>query len=166
MQAGDIELNPSCYMCERTIMAKHKPMSCVTCGAAAHGSCTGLSRARRERDTPYTCHQCGGSPEDEKCRMCGRTFRMNVKRVRCNCGTEVHAGCSGMAREALRRKDAYVCLQCTGLQALEPEVGLTERERCLACSVALRRGAGFAVCMDCRRKAHKKCTGAQQGVTD
>ena len=92
MQAGDVQLNPgpSCSLCELTIMAKHKPMSFVTYGAAAHGSCTGLSKARRERNEPYTCHQCGGVPDDERCGLCGRTFTMNAKRFRCNCGTEVH----------------------------------------------------------------------------
>ena len=167
-QAGDVEENPgpSCHVCERTFTANNTPMSCAACGATAHGSCSGVSRVRRERGWQYICRRCEGDAVEERCLMCRKIFRTNARRVRCECGAEVHASCSGMTRGALGRGTPFKCVQCGGHPVREPEEGLRAEERagCLVCGVTLRRGASFAVCETCGLKAHKKCTGARRGA--
>ena len=142
-------------------------MSCAACGATAHGSCSGVSRARRERGWQYICRRCEGDAVEERCLMCRKIFRTNARRVRCECGAEVHASCSGMTRGALARGTPFRCVQCGGHPVPEPEEGLRAEERaeCLVCGVTLRRGASFAVCETCGFKAHKKCTGQRRGAT-
>ena len=124
--------------------------SCAVCGALAHGSCSGMTKAQRSRET-YTCGRCGGPERTDECLVCSAAIRSNSRRTVCTvCRRGAHAACTGLTREQIRREEAYVCEECGAAsgedgQRLEwqqaPAVQTEEKARCGVCGGYLRRSA-------------------------
>ena len=170
-----MEENPGparCDVCERTFAANNTPLSCAACGALAYGSCSGMTRAQKSREEPYTCGKCGGERRREECLRCGAAFRVGSRRIECGgCRRTAHAACTGLTRDQIRRTERYTCERCCGDRPVEqapedhiqPPVPPEERVCCGICHITLRRGANCAQCGTCAMKAHKKCAGLARG---
>ena len=118
-QADDVEENPGparCDVCERTFAAINTPLSCAACGALAHGSCSGMTRARRSREEPYTCKKCGGERRREECLRCRAATGMEVHRMWESGATQ------GPTRGGGRARAARSCTGCPPDATQEREV--------------------------------------------